>query len=259
MYSPIPNRWRCDPPESLVAGDGPYAVALALVVGAEAIRLEDLRAGPEPNDAGGYPQVFENLTRAFLVVPESMSAAEVLRCHQAVWEWFIKLAPGGDQHELAFVFILPPDASKGLEDALAAGLGIARIVTATTGHAVWRRSGSLLELLDLLASIRPMDLLLLRARRTADIKHAAIAKLLAAAAKADSIAIREAARKVWDAFSGREYLLDVFCRPPSHRNGNLLRSWLKKTVTETATQEGWLEERKQLAAWLEQDQTGSIL
>jgi len=257
MPSPILNTWQYAPPESLVAGDGPYAAALASVLGAAVIPLEDLRAKPESKDDGGYPQVLESLVRVFLVVPESMSAAGALHCHQSIWEWVGLLAPARDQHELAFIFILPADVSEGFEDALAAGLGIPQVDPATTGLAVWWRSGSLSELLSLLAGIRPMDLLPLRARRAADAKHAALAKLLAWAAN-DSMAVREAARGVLAAFSGCEYLLDVFCRPPCHQNGNLLRSWLKKSETETVTHDGWMEERKQLAAWLEQDQTRPI-
>ena len=175
MVFSIPDEWRYAPPESLVAGDAPYAIALAAVLGAVSFPLDHLKAASEPSNTGGYPQVFEQLARALFVVPDGMSAAETLQCHQAVWSWVGKLTSSGDQHELAFMFILPPDATRGFEEALAAGLGIAKIDPATTGHAVWRCSGSLPELLNLLDSIQPMDLVPLRARRSADTKHTVLA------------------------------------------------------------------------------------
>ena len=246
----IPNQWRYAPPESLVVGDGAYAAVLASVFAAEVITLDNLRNGPQSNDDGGYPQVFENLARVYLVMAERMSAADALQCHEAAWDWVVKLAPARDQHELAFVFILTADDSKEFEEALAAGLGLAKIDPASTGHAVWRCSGSLTELLDVLANIQPMDLVPIRARRAADIKHTALARLCATVAVDDATAVREAACEVLAAFSGSEYLLDVFCRPPSHQHGNLLRGWLNAAVTEPVTQQGWMEKTEQLTAWL---------
>jgi len=258
MPHPIPNEWLVDRAETLLAGDGPYAAALATVLGTVPIPLEHLKTGPKANNDGGFPQVLEGLARAILVVSESMSAADALECHQAVWAWVGKLAPAGDQHELAFVFILPPDAADEFEDGLAAGFGLSKIDPATNGHAVWGCSGSLPELLGLLASIRPMDLIPLRAHRAADAKHAAMARLRATVAADNAAAVRAAAREVLAAFSGCEYLLDVFCRPPSHQHGNLLRSWLNGTVTESITPKEWLEKTKNLAGWLAADQAGNM-
>jgi hypothetical protein len=253
MSLAIPNEWQFTPPEAFVAGDGPYAAALATVLGAKAISLDHLASGPGSTDHGGYLQVFDKLARVFLVIPEQMSAAEAIQFHQSVWDWIGKLASAGDQHELAFVFVLPVDASKRFEAALAAGLGLPRIDPASTGHAAWRRSGSLTELLSLLASIQPMDLVPIRARRAADAMHASLAKLHAAAAISDGNALREAARDVVAAFSGSEYLLDVFCTPPSHQHGNLLRSWLKTVVTESVNPQEWMDGMKKLAGWLSPD------
>lgn len=254
----IPQQWRYAPPETLVAGDGPYAVALATVLGTEGISLGQLQSGPEAEDGGRFPQVLESLARAILVVSESMSAAEAIQCHRAAWDWIERLSSAGDQHELAFLFMLPEDTSQGFEDALAVGLGVPRIDPASTGHAVWRRTGSLSELLDVLTGIRPMDLLPLRARRAADTKHTTMAGLRATLAQDNPTTVSEAARQVLAAFSGQDYLLDLFCRAPSHRHGNLLRGWLNAAVTYPVTPEGWKVARKQLAAWLadgERDRT----
>jgi hypothetical protein len=84
-------------------------------------------------------------------------------------------------------------------------------------------------------------------------KHATLAKLHASIGANNATAVREAAREVLAAFSGCEYLLDVYCRPPSHQHGNLLRSWLNATVTEAVTQESWIENRRQIANWLARD------
>jgi len=259
MHSRIPEQLLASPPESLVAGDGPYAAALATVLGTECLHLDQLQAGPASNPDGKYPLVFEDLARAVLVVRESTSAAEALRSHESVWRWVAKLAPDGDQHELAFLFVVPPETSNGFEDALAAGLSLDRIVPATTGHAVWRRSGSLQEMIEVLSQIRPMDLLPLKARRAADGKRSALAKLRKAAAQREFSTARDAARDVLDAFSGREYLLDIFCAPPNHQNGNLLRSWLRKAVTEAVTPEAWITQRQQVAGWLNLEKANSIL
>lgn len=258
MASSVFNQWKVLSPESFVAGDGPFAAALAFILGVDSIGLRELRSGPQPGAGGSYPQVFEELKRVLLVVPESMSAADAVDCHGAAWNWVAKLSSAGDQHELAFVFILPPDASKEFEEAIAVGLGMRRIDPATTGHAVWRCSGSLTELLDLLASILPMDLLPLRARQAADTKRAALIELRNTVASKDTTAIRQAAQEALAAFSGHEYLFDVFCREPSHQNGNSLRKWLRKAVTEAVTQDGWMEERKQLVLWLAVEETRHV-
>ncbi len=242
------------PPVSLVVGRGPYAVALATILGTEAITSGQLSAGLEPNDGGGYPQVLESLAQVVFVVSESMPAAEVIENHRAVWHWVGKLSSAGDQHELAILFVLPADVAQGFEDVLAVGLGVPRIDPAVTGHAVWRCAGSLSELIDVLTGIRPMDLLPLRARWAADTKHTAMAGLRATLVQVNPTAISEAARQVLATFSGQEYLLDLFCRPPSHRHGNLLRNWLNAAVTNTVTPD-WLKvARNQLDGWLTEDE-----
>src|SRR5688500_14140486 len=102
MSATILQQWRNSPPAILVAGDGPFAIALASVVGTVSLPLERLRSLIDLEEDGGYDHVLCNLRRVFLVVSEMMSAAEALRCHEAVWELVQKLTRGGDEHDLAF-------------------------------------------------------------------------------------------------------------------------------------------------------------
>src|ERR1035441_4044200 len=204
MSSPIPNEWLVDPPATLLAGEGPYARAVAAGLGTSAISLGQLMAGPELNARAGYCQVLDSLAQVILVLSESMSPAEAIRCHRAAWDWVGKLSSARDQHELAFLFILPADASQEFEDALAVSLGVSQIDPASTGHAVWRRSGSLSEMHQVLANIRPTDLLPLRARQAANAKHTAIAGLRALLTQDSPTAVSHAARQILLAFSGHE-------------------------------------------------------
>jgi len=250
MQSPIPNEWQLVPPESVVVGAGPYTAALASILGTVGIPFDRFHAGPVPNAGGGYPRVLDSVRQALLVAPEDMAPGETLRCHQAVWGWIEKLSSAGDQHELRFLFILPGSVSAEYEEALAVGLCVPEIDPATTGHAVWRRSGGLFELLELIAATRPTDLVRLKARRSADRKRLALANLRVAVMDDDVAAICAAVRAVMDAFKGKEYHLDLFCRPPSHRHGNLLRGWLNAGVTGPVTQHWCTTGRGQLAGWL---------
>lgn len=259
MPSPIPHEWSDTPPESLVAGDGCYTRALAVGLGTVSLPLDCLQIGPAPNDSGAYPRVLENLKRAVLVIPDCMSAAQALHCHAAVWDWVGKLTSDGDQHEIAFLFILPVDASKEYEQALAIGLGVSEVDPLITGHAICRRSVSLSEMLHLMAKVRPMDLLPLRARRAADTKRITLARLRLAVAQDNRSIADSAVREVLNAFSGHTYHLDLFCRPPSHQHGNRLRHWLNAVVTGPVTHDWWTEGREHLADWLISDEKSQTL
>lgn len=246
----FPDEWRSTPPQALAVGDGPYTAALATVLGIASIPLALLHAGPEPNDRGGHTRVLDDLERVFLVVPEDMQAAEALHCHCLIWGLVEHLSAAGDHHDLAFVFILPADASRSYEDSLAIGLAVPEIDPATTGHGVSRRSASLFELLDLAASTHPLDLPPLRARQASDTRHAALSKLRGAVAQDDPYAASEAARQVLSAFARHEHFLDQFCCPPRHPHGHLLRAWLSAAVTGPVTQDWWTVSKQHLAEWL---------
>jgi hypothetical protein len=251
MTHSIPDEWQCHPPEAIVAGDGSYTTVLAGVLGAAVLPLDGLHAGPEPNPDGGYPRVLDSLKRVFLVVQEDMSATDALRCHRAVWDWVEKLSSAKVEQNLAFIFVLPEHAAMDYEDALAVGLSVPAIDAATTGHAVWRRSGTLPELINLVAAIQPQDLVRLLARRKNDGKRLALGKLRIAAAQDDPVATRAAAQAVLDAFHLAKVHLDLFCRPPEHAHGHCLRRWLDACVTDPVTPD-WCETgRTQLAVWLD--------
>ena len=252
-WGSIPDEWRYAPPESLVAGNGPYAAALAAILGTVAVPFDRLQAGPEPDSEGAYPQVLENLIRTFLVVTEAMSPRETLRCHHSLWNWVEKLSSAGDQHDLAFLFVLPALAGEDYEKAIAIGLSFPSLDPATTGHAAWRQSGSLVDLLDLTASINPMDRMALTARERSDGRRMALAQLRDVLPRCDAPQLQAAVRAVLAAFRQEEYHLDLFCRAPSHHHGNLLRRWLNEGVTGSVTQDWCTMARIQVARWLAED------
>lgn len=245
-----PQEWLNDPPESLVVGEGPYAKALAMILDAASLGLDDIGAGPDANEDGGYPRVLESLRRVLLVVPASMSPGDALRGHESVWNWVGKLTSLGDQHEIAFVFVIPSQAPESYERSLALGLGLPSIEPPNAGCAVWRQSGSLCDLVSLLAQIVPADLLPLRARRAADARHAALSSLKEAALAGNPNTACRAAERVLALFRGREHDLDIFCRPPCHRHGNLLRAWLANAVTGSVTPDWWEANGRDVVKWL---------
>lgn len=221
-----------------------------MVLGSGMISLDALRGGSLADAGGVNPRVLEDLRRVLLVVPSHFAAADTLRCHKSVWEWVSTLSSAGDQHELAFIFVLPPEASSADEGGLALGLSVDFISPLSTGHAVWRQSGSLDELLALLNQTRPMDLLPLKARRAADAKRNALAQLRAASLQDDpSLAVR-AAKTVLDVFAGMEHSLDIYCCPPSHQHGNHLRTWLRALVTGNVTPQQWMSTKQQFNDWV---------
>ncbi len=252
MSSTVLNEWQYNPPESVVVGCGSYSAALASILGTVPLPFDELHAGPEPDTDGSYECLLENLKHVLLVVSNEMAAAETLRCHQSLWRWVEKLSSAGCQHDLAFLFVLLENTSEQYEHALAIGLSVPAIHPPTTGHAVWRRSGSLPELLDLVAATQSMDLLQLTARRAVDIKRLALARLQSAVGRDDLNDLQGAVQAVFQTFRGNEYEFDLFCRPPSHRNGNLLRRWLTVAVTGTVTQDWWTTGKSQLTSWLDE-------
>lgn len=251
MPATIPNEWLVNPPVNLVVGHGPYAAAVALILGASRLSFDPLLSGPAADDHGRFPRVFGDLSRILLVVPDTMSAEEALCAHEAAWAWVVKLAPEADQHELAFLFMLPPDATDGFESALAAGLGLEGFGTGAVGYWAWRRSGALDDLIHVLTTLAPADLLVLKTRRSADRKHFAIKSLQQKLKSGEAAAIAQAAEAVIESFRDMEYQLDVFCAPPSHQNGNLFRGWLQRVVSPNSTPTGWHQEIAQVRSWLD--------
>lgn len=257
MPFPIPTDWQYDSPEAFVVGDGSYAKALAFVFGAVCLSIETLKTGAESFEVNGCPLVLKNLKRVFIAVSSSMPASDVLVCHRMAWTWVEKLSPLGDQHDLVFVFVLPPVVSAHYEADLALGLGIQDIDPKAMGLAFWRSSGSLCELLEVLGQIRPTDLPPLLARQTADARYVALAHLGVAVRSDNLESVRRAAQNVLSVFLEHEYQLDLFCTSPCHRNGNSLRQWLHGIVTDSVTPELLETGRKCFADWLALDSHGN--
>jgi len=227
----VPDAWRTSPPHLLVLGEGAYARALAQVLGAPCLSPDEIASELMANEAGGYSKVLGSLQKVFLVAGTGQAAADLLRMHDSLWGWVEKLSPNGIQHDLAILFVVPP-SKDGLEKALAIGLGMVQFKADLSGHGVARMDESLTRLLKSASAIIPQDLPPLRARRKADVRYAALMALLQAAS---DDAVVSAGHRVNEAFQGDDYLMDLFCRPPSHQNGNLLRKWLSKAVTGEVT------------------------
>lgn len=232
-----------------MVGNGPYAKTLASLLEAGFVPLERVEAPVETDSEGRTFLIFEDLERVLFVVPHGMSDSEILRHHRRLLEWVARLSSAGDQHDLTFIFILDDSSHGGFKNALAAGLGIAAIIP-ETGHTVFPKSGALSELLDLLRLGRPFDLASLRARQASDSKRTALARLRLAVGRNESAEARAAAEDILRLFAGREHLIDLFCRPPAHQNGNSLRHWLREVSIGSLAQGDWRTAVGNLADWL---------
>lgn len=231
----VPARWLVEHPRNLLIGDGPYALALGQVLGATCVGLDDLLFGPTMHDEGGFPQLLGSLEGVILVAGVGDTAADLLRWHEVVWQWIEKLSPEGDQHDVAILFVLADASGSSIADGLALGLGLEKIDPATNGHGFARMGDTLETLCTTLAAIHPMDLPPLRARKAANQRYQALEELKHAASLNEPTALHAAVEWVRSAFEGCEYHLDLFCRPPNHRNGNQLRTWLNGIVTGSVT------------------------
>jgi len=238
MPHSIPNDWLSEPPRLLVVGSGPYANCLAQVLGAAQLALECLEGGPKRNEGGGYPRVFDHLETVFLIIPAAIAPAEALWQHHWVWDWIEKLTLGKEFHEVAIIFVLGAGVPASFDNALATSLAVVVVDSAICGHAIWRSSGKLPDLLKLSHQSIRKDFQALRNRRSLNVQGKSLRALAEAAlSDADSKVWSSAINAVADAFrNGNNYLnLDLFCVPPCHQNGHLFRQWLHAAVTEPVT------------------------
>lgn len=242
--------WLHAPPCSLVIGNDPYAQALAMVLGCGFMPPADLLAGPVEIPGLGFPRVLGGLERVFLVAESGSAPADVLRWHESMWGWIVRLSPVGDQHDLSVVFVLSDAGRGGFAQSLLTGLALTELEPEAHGHGIWRMTDRLLGLVTTIGTVRPLDLAALKARKRADVRHAAVTRLRIALAQPDHVMAREAAVSLAAAFRGEEYNLDLFCRPPEHRHGNSLRQWLADCVTGAVTPEQWSDKRSEVAGWL---------
>lgn len=234
-------------PRDLVIGDGSLSGALAIVIGGVRVEPESLLEGLHTPEEQSAPLVLRRLERVILVCGEGNSSADLLNWHEAIWRWIECLSPEREQHEISVLFILPDATNASIADGVATGIGLQTIDSATPGHGIARMSDSLHSLCAALAAIQPMDLPPIQARKKADVRHSALLELRTAKTPEEA---RVSAQQVAVAFQGHEHLLDLFCRPPSHRNGNQLRQWLSEAVTKGVTPEALGAERTNLASWL---------
>jgi hypothetical protein len=242
----IPESWLSELPETLLVGDGPYSRALAGVLGAARITDRNLISGVAEGETGGFPQVLDRLGKAILVAPSSHSAADLLQLHAALWRWIEKLCPEGEQHEVTILFVLPPSSGDAFAGSLALGLGL-EFLDPSFGLGVARMGDSLESLCRAVSNIRPCDLPPLRARQAGNVKHKLIRRLIKAGSPNDLV---QAARDATEGFREQEYHLDLFCRPPGHRNGNALRHWLREAASEGISSEKFADVKSSLATWL---------
>ncbi len=249
------SEWLACPPESLVIGECPYAKALAFVLGTVPISHESLTA--EPSEClGGSPLVFESLRHCFVVVSDNMAASEAIRCHDLVWHWVESISSVHELHELSILFVVPPSGISSYEQALAVGLATPQTDLWAAGHGVCSCSSSLVQLLTLVAKIRPADLQTHRARLRSDTRRVGLSRLRAAVLDSTEGDVTSALADVLTLFRGQEVHLDLFCRPPSHRNANQFRNWLVSAETEGVTSDWWKRGRLGLRDWLQEDLLG---
>lgn len=250
MATPVPERWIEEPPIVLVVGSGPYALALSQVLGADRIAPDALASGVLPGDSGSYPRALNALERVFVVASPDQSPADLICLHEALWDWVKLLSAAKEEHKLAIQFLLPPSASGDFSRSLAVGLSVPELDSGQTGHAASSIGTGLTSLLSVASGITPMDFVQLCNRRKADQYRSNLLALKNAADETAENRLRAAAARVLASFHDQEYHLDLFCRPPCHRNGNRLRSILAEIVTERVTPSSWNDVSAELSQLL---------
>jgi hypothetical protein len=169
-----------------------------------------------------------------------------------IWNLVERFSSMGDQHDLRWVFVPVAADHVRLENGLRAVLSVpTETQLSGFGYGIWCPQYSLEELGRVWRSIHPSDLLTLRGRQNRDGRRQALGALLGALQGGNSDAVVAAAMEVATQFPEKQdFLLDIFCRQPSHPNGGKLRRWLAEIVTCGVTHhlcssgssevEGWL-------------------
>lgn len=248
MYpiSHFPDDWLAAPPHSLVVGTTAYTHTITVGLSASCLPAADLLVTELTNADNGIPQVLVDLKRVMVVADSSQSPAEVIRCHEILWQCLEKLSPDRDQHELVILFVMPT-ADKIYIDSLLMHWGLSRAEAANFGLGFAKMGDSLESLCKTLAAIRPTDLPPLVARQSRDTRHKSIRSLQSSTTSEDLI---PAAKQVFEVFKACEYHLDLFCKPPAHQNGNRLRQILKEIVTESVTPDDYPDQLKEITQLL---------
>lgn len=216
----------------MVVGAGAYAAALSAVLDAECLHPSTAQSEPPTNANGGYDLILNPLKRVFIVSNTGCEADQLLRVHDAVWKWIGLLTKHKDSHAVAMLFLVPELSAQSFGKTLAAGLGLEAFSSSESGFGIVSMNAPLADILRVASGIHAQDLQKLRGRRNADLRFKALRSLLQAVTTVETCA---AAIQVKQVFDEREYLIDSFCLKPSHPNGNLLRKWLDRAVTQGVT------------------------
>jgi len=230
-------------PETLIVGDGPFALALALILNAGHIGFESLMAAPAPLASGAFPLVLDSLQRVFLVAGTHHCIADLLTARAGVWGWVERLSVEREYHPVAVIFVLRPETGEGFISSLALALGLDEFDQPSSGHSVVRMGDPLKKMLTTADRTARRDAVTHQSRLKADRRYRALMRLRTVGVDdtGDSESMRIVAASVLEVFFEREYDLDLFCCPPSHPNGNVVRKLLNKAVTGSVTQEEWEE------------------
>ncbi len=250
------DEWSAAPPHLLVAGDGPFAVALGQVLSGTMISLNalDERAQEDEVAGGESYHLLEELHSIMMIVPLNAGFTDVARWVDQVWGMVERFSSAKDQHDLRWLFVPVANDHVRLEEGLRAVLAMQTGAQLTThGYGVWCPQRSLEALVGGWQTIDPTDLFTLRARRNRDGRWRALRALLDAVQGENPEAVVAVANEVATHFFKHEYLLDVFCRPPSHQHGNKFRHWLAEIVTHGVTPHLDINSRSAVEGWLLQE------
>jgi len=245
MPEHLPEAWLFDPPKILVLGEGAYSHALSRVLKAGHLGFDALGISLRLPDTSPTPLVWNDLRLVFLIGDPGRSAGDLLAFSRRLWNLVQTLTTEEEEHRLAMVFVLPR-ANDTMESALVRGLALGESDPARCGIGIARMGDSLAEILALASRVDPKDFVAVRNRLAADSRRRALLQLrdsLSVEANAcDSTdSIQSAAAAVAEQFRGCEYDLDLYCHPPRHPNGNVLRQWLNRAVTGMVTPMEWKE------------------
>lgn len=233
MAHQVLSRWIDHPPSYLIVGAGVYARSLAQVVHGDLITDEMLDQGPPSLCSGSYARVFDAF-KSLLFVVDAWSIADVLWRFDQFSLWIEKLSGAAEFHEFAAVFVFGRNESDQFERALANGLGLNGFDN-TDGTIVWRRSQSLLTLVQELGRIPKTDLQSVRTRRANRPRRQTLVNLKNSIAFENDELVLIASERVAQEFKYDNHALDSFCIPPFHLNGNAWRWWISRVVTEGVT------------------------
>jgi hypothetical protein len=220
---------------SLAIGSGVYAKSLAQVL--DLPLLIPILLEQEPKlESGDSPFLLNSLERILIIADEISRIAELLWRYESLCAWIEKLTSAKECHLFSTLFVLTETWDAKLEEQLASVFGLAHF-DAEKGIVVWRRSESLIGLVNTLTGLGKADIQRIRQRQSNQPRRIALAGLKKALLTTGDAQILHAARLVAGEFKQDCHSMDNFCRPPFHLNGNSWRLWISQTVTEGVTPE----------------------